>query len=337
MKKQIFAVCDTEAEYAKNFMEYLNRKQNLTFEVQAFTGVKSLLDFAEQNRIEILLIAESAVCREVRELDVGKLIVLTEGVKSPELSDYAGVYKYQSSAQIVREVMACYGEEKAVMPVQSPVLKKSTQILGVYSPVGRCLKTSFALTLGQIAAREKPVLYLNLEEYSGFEELFGKSFTGTLSDLLYFVRQGDQNLTVRLNSMVETAGQLDFVPPVQSPMDIRGTPWQDWVCLIQEIVLHSSYEVLILDIGNGIDEVFQLLDLCKRIYMPVCSDGLSECKITQFENLLRVLDYPQVLAKTVRMKLPFHESISGNGAYVEQLPWSKLGEYVKELIRKENI
>ena len=43
MKKQIFAVCDTEAEYAKNFMEYLNRKQNLTFEVQAFTGVKSCL------------------------------------------------------------------------------------------------------------------------------------------------------------------------------------------------------------------------------------------------------------------------------------------------------
>ncbi len=95
--------------------------------------------------------------------------------------------------------------------------------------------------------------------------------------------------------------------------------------------------MLILDIGNGIDEVFQLLDLCKRIYMPVCSDGLSECKIIQFENLLRVLDYPQVLAKTVRMKLPFHESISGNGAYVEQLPWSQLGEYVKELIRKENI
>ena len=337
MKKQIFAVCDTEAEYAKNFMEYLNRKQNLTFEVQAFTGVKSLLAFAEQNRIEILLISEAAVCREVRELDVGKLIVLTEGIKSPELSAYAGIYKYQSSAQIVREVMACYGEERSVLPAQSPVLKKATQILGVYSPVGRCLKTSFALTLGQLAAREKPVLYLNLEEYSGFEELFGKSFTGTLSDLLYFVRQGDHNLTVRLNSMVETVGQLDFVPPVQSPMDIRGTSWQDWVCLIQEIVLHSSYEVLILDIGNGIDEVFQLLDLCKRIYMPVCSDGLSECKIIQFENLLRVLDYPQVLTKTVRMKLPFHESISGNGAYVEQLPWSQLGEYVKELIRKENI
>ena len=47
-----------------------------------------------------------------------------------------------------------------------------------------------------------------------------------------------------------------------------------------------------------------------------------------------MLDYPQVLAKTVRMKLPFHESISGNGAYVEQLPWSQLGEYVKRTDKK---
>lgn len=337
MKKQIFAVCDTEAEYAKNFMEYLNRKQNLTFEVQAFTGVKSLLAFAEQNRIEILLISEAAVCREVRELDVGKLIVLTEGIKSPELSAYAGIYKYQSSAQIVREVMACYGEERSVLPAQSPVLKKATQILGVYSPVGRCLKTSFALTLGQLAAREKPVLYLNLEEYSGFEELFGKSFTGTLSDLLYFVRQGDHNLTVRLNSMVETVGQLDFVPPVQSPMDIRGTSWQDWEHLLQEIILHSSYETIVLDIGNGIEEVFQMLDMCTTVYTPIKTDKMSRSKLAQFEELLSVRDYPQILSRMVKLNLPYGQEVLAEPFRAEQLVWGTLGDFVRELLGKDEV
>ena len=98
-------------------MEYLNRKQNLTFEVQAFTGVKSLLVFAEQNRIEILLISEAAVCREVREAGCGKADrSLQKALSLRELGAYAGVYKYQSSAQIVREVMACYGEERSVLP-----------------------------------------------------------------------------------------------------------------------------------------------------------------------------------------------------------------------------
>lgn len=337
MKKQIFAICDPEAEYARNFMEYLNRKKSLPFEVQAFTGTEKLLAFARENRIELLLIASEAMCREVRELDVGKIIILTEGVCLPELEAYAGVYKYQSSAQVVREVMACYGEEKAVFPAASPVLKKTTEILGVYSPLGRCLKTSFALTLGQVIGKEKPVLYLNLEEYSGFEELFGRSFSGTLSDLLYFSRQGEQNLAARLNSIVQTVGGLDFIPPVQSPADIRGTLWQDWQSLIQKIVLHSSYEVLILDFGNGTDEVFRFLDLCQRIYMPVRSDRISCCKITQFENLLRALDYPQILTRLVKMKLPFHNEITGNGTYVEQLPWSGLGDYVREMLRKEKV
>ncbi|WP_308784302.1 hypothetical protein, partial [uncultured Blautia sp.] len=304
MKKHIFAICDPEAEYARNFMDYLNRKKNLPFEVQAFTGPESLVAYGKEHRIELLLIAEEAVCGELRDLDIGKIIVLTEGVSSAEKSPYAGVYKYQSSAQVVREVMACYGEEASILPAQSPVLKKTTEVLGIYSPSGRCLKTSFALTLGQLLGKNRPVLYLNMEEYSGFDSLFGKNFPANLSDLLYYVRQGEQNLTARINSMVQTVGQLDFIPPVQSPLDIRGTPWQDWICLIQEIMLHSPYETLILDIGNGIDEVFQILDMCGRIYMPVLPDKMSCCKLAQFENLLRTLEYPRALKN-------FHFFLSG--------------------------
>lgn len=334
MKKQIFAVCDPEAEYARNFMDYLNRKKNLPFEVQAFTGTESLLAFAEENRIELLLIAAEAMCREVRELDIGKIVILTEGAQPQELSFYDGVYKYQSSAQVVREVMACYGEEKSLI-MAAPALKKTTEIIGVYSPIGRCLKTSFSLTLGQLIAREKTVLYVNLEEYSGFEELFGHSFSGSLSDLLYYVRQGEQNLMAKISSVVQSAGQMDFIPPVQSPLDIRGASLEEWICLIREISRKSSYEVMILDIGNGIDEVFQLLDLCSRIYMPVCPDRMSGYKVAEFEKLMQAREYPQVLAKTVKLKLPGRITVSENAPYVEQLPWSELGNYVREMLREE--
>ena len=42
MKKNIFAVCDLEAAYAYNLIEYMNIKQNTPFEVQAFTNVRVL-------------------------------------------------------------------------------------------------------------------------------------------------------------------------------------------------------------------------------------------------------------------------------------------------------
>ena len=157
-------------------------------------------------------------------MDIGKIVILSEGVHHPELDQYPSVYKYQSSSDVIREVMACYGEERGIMPVQFPVLKKTTEILGVYSPLGRCLQTSFALTLGQVLAKERAVLYLNLEEYSGFEELFQKGFPYNLSDLLYYVRQENRNLVLKMNGMIQTIQNLDFIPPVRAPADIRGPP-----------------------------------------------------------------------------------------------------------------
>ncbi len=231
MKKNIFAVCDLEVDYALNFMDYLNHKKNIPFEIQAFTNVESLIAYGKMNHIELLLISQKAMCRQVQELEIGKIVILSE--------------------------------------------------------------------------------------------------------LLYFVRQENGNLIYKMNSMVQTINNLDFIPPVRTPEDIRGTAWEDWEKLIQEIVLHSNYEFVILDIGGAVDGTFQVLDMCRRIYMPVLSDPVSISKIAQFENLIRIWDYPQILTRTVKVRPPFHGGNVAPENYIEGLLWSELGDYVREILRKE--
>ena len=165
--------------------------------------------------------------------------------------------------------------------------------------------------------------------------MMGKGFDQNLSDLLYYVRQENKNLTYKMNEMIQTINNLDYIPPVRTPADIRSTPWEDWERLLQEIVMHSNYEILILDMGGAIDETFQMLDRCSRIYMPVLSDHISVAKIAQFENLLRIWDYPQVLTKTVKIRAPFHGGNTAPENYIEGLVWSELGDYVREILRKE--
>ena len=63
-KKSVFAVCDTEMEYARNFMEYLNQKRNIPFEVHAFSSAEMFLEFAKNNETEILLISDKAMKEE---------------------------------------------------------------------------------------------------------------------------------------------------------------------------------------------------------------------------------------------------------------------------------
>ncbi|MCI8389094.1 MAG: hypothetical protein HFE63_11625 [Clostridiales bacterium] len=230
--------------------------------------------------------------------------------------------------------MDCYSAEKAAHEGIT-VLKKDTYVIGVYSPIGRAQKTSFALTLGQILARERAVLYLNLESYSGFEQIFEETYERTLSDLLYFVRQENAGIIHRLNGMVRSIQNLDYVPPALSPMDIQCTAGQEWLRLFEEIDRNSNYEVLLLDLGDGVQELYQILDYCRKVYVPMRTDVLSMAKLTQFETLLRTWDYKNVLEKMQKIKLPFHSTNRTGKGYIEDLVWSELGDYVRQLQRKE--
>ncbi len=332
--RNIFAVCDLEVEYAYHFMEYLNRKKTLPFEIRVFTSREKLCEFARDHRIELLLISDTAMCREVEEQEIGQILILSGGVRDDKLKQYPSIYKYQSSAQVMREVMARYGEEHGTDPVPVQVVKKETEIIGIYSPVGRSMKTTFALTLGQILAKNKAVLYLNLEEYSGFEYLFEHVYEETLSDLLYYLRQGNPNFIIKLNSMIRTISNLDYLPPASSPADIQCTSYEEWVRLLQEIVDTSNYEAVILDIGDGVPQLFRLLDQCTRIYMPVRNDPMSQAKIQQFENLLRMSQGEAVLEKIQKIRLPYHRTTRKGQGYLDDLVWSELGDYVRELLRK---
>ena len=66
--------------------------------------------------------------------------------------------------------MDCY---EALLPPEYKNSKMSEGALkiGVYSPIRRCMKTSFCLVLGMILAESQKVIYLNLEEMSGLEQI----------------------------------------------------------------------------------------------------------------------------------------------------------------------
>lgn len=75
------------------------------------------------------------------------------------------------------------------------------QLIGVYSPVHRIGKTKFALELGRELSKEGPVLYLNLEEYSGTSHYFPEETEHNLTDLLYYLRQDKAIIGLRISAM----------------------------------------------------------------------------------------------------------------------------------------
>lgn len=337
-EKNILAICDLEEAYACNLTEYLNQRRNMPFEVQAFTNLESLGDFAKNHPIELLLISADAMCDEVKQWEIGRIIILSEGEYPEQYEDEPFVYKYQASDSLMEEVMNYYAAATPKIPLTvSSGIEIKADILAVYSPLGRVGKTAFALTLGEMLAERKHVLYLNLEDYNGFEGVFCQNYRADLSDLIYFTRQKDGNLMFKLNGMLQTFDNLDYIPPAFSPSDLRDVTWREWMDFFHKLIVSGGYEILILDMGYQVEERYQILRHCRKIYMPVLDDSASRSKILQFEKNLGALDCQEVLQKICRLHLPEWNGSIGGTYEVERLVQGSMGHYVRKLLTREGI
>lgn len=333
MKKQKFAILDMEEVYAYNLMEYLSERQSTPFETLVFGSVESLRSYTAQEALDLLLISAKMMCEEIRRMNIRRIIVLSEGEITQEYGDYPMVYKYQSSESLVAEVMSYYARQEMVQPAL--LAKKTVNIYAVYSPIGRCGKTCFALTLGQILARKKSVLYINLEDYAGLSDLLEKEVSSDLTDIMYFLRQNRGSVTLKLNAALQKLGNMDYIPPAQSMQDLSEIELAQWIRLLDELAAYSRYETIVLDIGQSIRDVFALLAQCSRIYMPLCTDVVSMAKVAQYEQLLEEMEYGEVLEKTRKLVLPHCMPVMRGEYFLEQLTEGEMGEFVRELMRQE--
>lgn len=327
---RIMAVYDVDPFYADRFADFANQKERIPFMVMAFTSLEKLKAYAKDHEIEILLISSSVDSEMYSQVKAALTVILADGEVVQVKESYPSIYKYQSTDCILREVMACYGEKP--VEAQLRLVGSKSTVIGIYSPVGRCLKTSFALAMGQLISKDSRVLYLNLEEYSGFSRLTGESYKGDLSDVLYVFRQGSYHW-MKLSSYVYTWGNLDYIPSVRYPEDLCQISSEEMAELIGRMAQESSYETIIVDLGQFGKNVVEILEACDVVYMPVKEDCISVAKLEEFLEYLEISKREYIKDKIQKLKLPYHNSFGRRDTYMEQLLWGELGDYVRQLLK----
>ncbi|SET73614.1 hypothetical protein SAMN05443270_1184 [Lacrimispora sphenoides] len=332
MAKRVMAVYDTDPLYTERFTDFVNQKEQVGFSVMAFTTLEQLKAYGEDHKIELLLISSSVSREDIEKIAAAVVIILADGEAVPPEGQYPSIYKYQAADSLMREVMNYYCDDPGDLGYS--MVSKTGRIIGVYSPINRCLKTSFALTMGQLLARDLKVLYLNFEDCSGFQRLIGEEYKGGLSDLLYYYSQ-EGFRWVRLGSVVYTWGELDYVPPVQYPEDLCQVTGQVMAELVAHIAMKSVYESIILDLGQFGKKASEVLEICDAVYMPVKDDCVSAAKIEEFEEYLVSSGHESLKNRIQKIKPPYHCSFGRKDNYLEQLLWGELGDYTRQLLRKQ--
>lgn len=301
MHPKNFVICDAEQEYADSLMQAIGLRKELGFQMHSFQNPKQLEEFSEQKTIHILLIGEEYPASQRKKIKAEERYVLVKGEETNLLPKEKAILKYQSSDRILNDILReeGYGE---------PVVKRERwqgpgKLIGIYSPVHRIGKTKFALELGKDLAKTGPVLYLNLEEYSGGNYYFPENTGQNLGDLLYYIRQESGNLGFRISAMAGRVGDMDYVAPMTVMQDLRAVEGNEWLRLVETIFSQTIYQSVILDLGDSVQGLYQILRECQSVYTLYGDDFISQAKLKQYSENLRMTGFEDVLEHTIQRKI----------------------------------
>lgn len=331
MEHKFLVLCDPEEDYAQHMADFLRRKKDMDWEVRIFTVREELQKFCAEEAIEILLMAETAYGEYIKDLPVKLPVLLNESgiLKEKRL---VNIDKYQPAEAVWQELLALYMEKSGEQYPKVGVWKKG-KLIGLYSPVRRCLQSTFALTMGQLLAEKYATLFVSFEFIVTLEEWQDRE-RQDLSVLLYYQQNRPDNFGAQLQTLVKKVGKLDYVASMLNGENLLYITPEQWKSLIQALLSAGNYEYIILDLSESIQGLFEILNLCNKIYTIVREDSKALQKVNRYEQLLSLLEYEDVKEKTTKCHLPLFRKLPGD---IENFTKGELAEYVVELLEKEGI
>lgn len=299
MSERNLVICDRDIGYADGLGENISMREDLAVKVYICSSLEKVSELAKEKTIHLFVVEEGYPYTERNQIEAKQVFVLGRGRVTDLGETECPVRKYQCADEIIREIFETY-IDKTKENIMRYANKEKAYIVAVYSPLHRLGKTTFAGSFGAECAKKKKVLYLNLEEYAGFTDESGL----TLGDLLYYLKQGNGNLGIRLQAAVKQWEGMDYILPIPVVEDLKEVSTQDWLMLLKEISENSSYELVILDVGESIQGLYHILESCDRIYMPLLEDPVSQKKLEQYDDGIRALQLDRLEHITHRFLMP---------------------------------
>ena len=303
MSEKNLVICDREIGYAMALAENISERGELHVKVYTFTSLERAFLFSQEKKIHILLVDEDLEGYEREVMETEAQFVLIHGGHREVREKERPIYKYQCAAHIIQEVFEYYVES-----TDGNILKEygqnRTRVEAIYSPVRGIGKSRFAIALGKELARNQKVLYLNLEEYPGFEVNGPCEDNLNLGDLLYFQRQNEGNLCLRLQSAVKKMGELDYLPPIYLSTDLKEVKEEEWISFLKKVVAFGYYEKILLDMSESVQGLFSILNMCDLVLMPIADDESSFQKVNRYEACVKRLKLEKIKENTKQFILP---------------------------------
>ncbi len=318
-----FVICDRDKGYVERLTAFFSQKRLLPYRIQGITDPDALEGFCRSSPVALLLAEDEILKGRKERFPAERQIALTA---APGQEDAGRLFKFQAAPDLARKLLQ--GQETGMSSGGPGKMK----LIGVYSPGAYSQRTLFAFAMAQILSKTQKALYLHFGSFSGLQKLLSVERESDLTDVLYLIRQGRRQTELWAGDCIQKLGELDYILPAVSPMDLQGAEEEDFLAVLDAVEDRGGYQTAVLEFDEGCPAFWPLLKRCGVIYLLTGEDALSRAKAGQYTGRLQDMGHQDILSKTVPAAPPYYRPYNDSGAYMEQLVWSELGDYIRGLL-----
>ncbi len=114
-------------------------------------------------------------------------------------------------------------------------------------------------------------------------------------------------MSMYISAMTEQIDGVDYIPPMPVSRDLLDVKQEEWFGLFQTIQEECAYQTVILDLGELVQGLYEILRVCNTVYTLYREDNSSKAKLAQYTQNLRMLGFEDVLEHTVQKAVPVRE------------------------------
>lgn len=327
--ERILAILVEEADYGRELAAYLSARTDFIFRPHVFYDRETYCAFDADNHVDMLLCNEREAMEHGKEYRADNICVLSEFSTVNESCEYPGIFKYQSSEQIMQDIIDYYGRRKPHTAAEEAVIDGRRTVCCVCSPIGGSFCSTYALALADYFSRGGRTLFISFDPFFLIPGENKNPANKDMTDLLYYLEVKGTDPLGFIGRICRHHGNLDYLPGVSHWFDIAVTTYAQTRTLLEALCEGDTYENIVFDLGPVGSASIELLARSSRIYLTRVRGARNDAVIEEWKRQLRFAGRLELLDKVIEREVPFDEILDGDFSF-DQLLKGRVGRFIEE-------
>ncbi len=315
------AILEQDERYLTRMISTFSTKYADKFEIYSFTELKTAMATLDSEKIDVFVVSH------VFDIDVTTLpsrsgfAYFVDSMDVDMVNSQKAICKFQKAELIYKQILNIYSEKAGSLFGLRSEDGENAHVILFDSVSGGAGASSMAAACAlHFAAKQKRVLYLNLERFGSSDIFFSGEGQFDISDVIYALKSRKVNFALKLESYVKQDPRgVFFYSKPKLALDMLELNPDEMIRLISELKNSGAYDYVIIDADFRMDKNF--LPVCRQLPAIIwVSDGsdLSNTKICRAYKALLTLERDEEMPLFNRIALIYNKFSNKTGKMIDE-------------------